>query len=94
MPQFGSLPHDLTIKNPKLFAREVLPAIKGLGDADYHIATEHTPSGEVVRTLGEKLKPQLVVTELARRWKALPEAERGAWNSQAKAAPFPAVPVA
>ena len=31
-----------------------------LVDADYHIATEHTPSGEVLRTLGEKLKPQAV----------------------------------
>jgi len=39
---------------------------------------------------GEKLKPQAVVTELARQWKALDDEEREAWNEQAKAAPFAA----
>jgi hypothetical protein len=38
---------------------------------------------------GEKLKPQLVVTELAARWKALPEEERSVWNEKAKAAKTP-----
>ena len=28
-----------------------------LVDADYHIATEHTPDGTLIRTLGTKLKP-------------------------------------
>ena len=37
---------------------------------------------------GEKLKPQAVVTELARQWKALSEEEREAWNEQAKSAPI------
>ena len=34
---------------------------------------------------GEKLKPQATVTEIARRWKALSEEERGKWTTQAKA---------
>jgi hypothetical protein len=38
---------------------------------------------------GEKLKPQLVVTELAARWKALPDEERSVWNEKAKAANTP-----
>ncbi len=29
--QFGSLPHDLTVKNMERFAREVMPALKPLG---------------------------------------------------------------
>lgn len=36
VPQFGTLPGDLTEKNLRLFAKEVLPAIRELGDADYH----------------------------------------------------------
>ena len=35
LPQFGSLPHDLTVKNLRLFAKEVLPAIQPLGDENY-----------------------------------------------------------
>ncbi len=35
LPQFGSLPADLTEKNLRLFADEVLPAIQTLGDNDY-----------------------------------------------------------
>jgi len=35
MMMFGSLPRDLTEKNIRLFAKEVLPAIKQLGDKDY-----------------------------------------------------------
>jgi alkanesulfonate monooxygenase SsuD/methylene tetrahydromethanopterin reductase-like flavin-dependent oxidoreductase (luciferase family) len=35
LPQFGTLPHDLTVKNLRLFAKEVLPAIQPLGDRDY-----------------------------------------------------------
>ena len=35
LPQFGTLPHDLTVKNLELFAGEVLTAIQGLGDKDY-----------------------------------------------------------
>jgi hypothetical protein len=31
MGQFGTLPADLTRKNLELFARDVLPALKGLG---------------------------------------------------------------
>jgi len=38
---------------------------------------------------GAKLKPQLVVTELAARWKALSDEERGVWNDKAKAAKTP-----
>ena len=33
---------------------------------------------------GAKLKPQLVVTEIAARWKALPEDDRNWWNVEAK----------
>ena len=33
---------------------------------------------------GEKLKPQATVTEIARRWKALSDEERGEWNERAK----------
>jgi alkanesulfonate monooxygenase SsuD/methylene tetrahydromethanopterin reductase-like flavin-dependent oxidoreductase (luciferase family) len=33
--QFGTLPHDLTEKNIRLFAREVLPALQGLTDKEY-----------------------------------------------------------
>jgi hypothetical protein len=29
--QFGSLPHDLTVKNMERFAREVMPALRPLG---------------------------------------------------------------
>ena len=29
--QFGSLPHDLTVKNMELFAREVMPHLRPLG---------------------------------------------------------------
>ena len=35
---------------------------------------------------GEKLKPQLVVAEIAKRWKALDDDERAEWNAKAKAA--------
>ena len=35
MLMFGSLPQDLTEKNIRLFASEVLPTIKALGDKDY-----------------------------------------------------------
>ena len=35
LPQFGSLPADLTEKNLRLLAKEVLPAIQALGDRDY-----------------------------------------------------------
>jgi hypothetical protein len=31
--QFGTLPHDLTIKNATLFAREVMPHLRPLGEA-------------------------------------------------------------
>jgi hypothetical protein len=37
-----------------------------------------------------KLKPQATVSEIAKRWKALPEEEREWWNTQAKAAPVEA----
>ena len=33
---------------------------------------------------GQKLKPQATVTEIARRWKALSDEERGEWNERAK----------
>jgi alkanesulfonate monooxygenase SsuD/methylene tetrahydromethanopterin reductase-like flavin-dependent oxidoreductase (luciferase family) len=33
--QFGTLPHDLTERNIRLFAAEVLPALQGLTDKDY-----------------------------------------------------------
>ncbi len=33
LPQFGSLPADLTEKSLRLFAKEVLPAIQSLDDA-------------------------------------------------------------
>jgi hypothetical protein len=35
MLQFGTLPGDLTEKNIRLFASEVMPAIKALSDRDY-----------------------------------------------------------
>ena len=35
MLHFGTLPHDLTIRNIELFATEVLPDIQTLSDADY-----------------------------------------------------------
>jgi hypothetical protein len=35
MLQFATLPGHLTEKNIRLFASEVLPAIKTLGDRDY-----------------------------------------------------------
>jgi hypothetical protein len=35
MLQFGTLPGDLTEKNIRLFAAEVMPAIKTLGEKDY-----------------------------------------------------------
>jgi gluconate kinase len=38
---------------------------------------------------GVKLKPQLVVTELAKRWKALSDEETAEWNEKAKAAKTP-----
>lgn len=38
---------------------------------------------------GEKLKPQLIVTELAARWKALSDEEKAVWNEKAKAAKTP-----
>ena len=38
---------------------------------------------------GVKLKPQLVVTELAKRWKALSDEEKAVWNEKAKAAKTP-----
>ena len=38
---------------------------------------------------GVKLKPQLVVTELAKRWKALSAEETAEWNEKAKAAKTP-----
>lgn len=33
--QFGTLPRDLTERNIRLFAKEVLPAVQGLSDAEY-----------------------------------------------------------
>ena len=33
--QFGTLPRDLTEKNIRLFAREVMPALQGLTDKEY-----------------------------------------------------------
>ena len=36
---------------------------------------------------GDKLKPQDVVTELARKWKALSDDERAEWNTKAKSPP-------
>jgi alkanesulfonate monooxygenase SsuD/methylene tetrahydromethanopterin reductase-like flavin-dependent oxidoreductase (luciferase family) len=33
--QFGTLPPDLTERNIRLFAAEVLPALQGLSDKDY-----------------------------------------------------------
>ena len=36
---------------------------------------------------GTKLKPQLVVTEIAARWKALSEEEQAAWKDRAKTPP-------
>jgi hypothetical protein len=38
---------------------------------------------------GDKLKPQLVVTELAKRWGALSIEEKAIWNDKAKAAKTP-----
>ena len=35
MPQFGTLPADLTEKNIRLLTTEVIPALKALGDDDY-----------------------------------------------------------
>jgi alkanesulfonate monooxygenase SsuD/methylene tetrahydromethanopterin reductase-like flavin-dependent oxidoreductase (luciferase family) len=35
MMQFGTLPHDLTEKNIRLFAKEVLPALQALDDRHY-----------------------------------------------------------
>ncbi len=35
MPHFGTLPADLTEKNIRLLAGEVVPHIRTLGDADY-----------------------------------------------------------
>jgi hypothetical protein len=32
--QIGSMPHELTLENIDLFAREVLPHLRGLWDAD------------------------------------------------------------
>jgi hypothetical protein len=33
--QFGTLPRDLTEKNIRMFAKEVLPALQQLSDKDY-----------------------------------------------------------
>jgi hypothetical protein len=33
--QFGTLPRDLTEKNIRMFAREVMPALQGLTDKEY-----------------------------------------------------------
>jgi len=38
---------------------------------------------------GAKLKPQLVVTELAARWKGLSDEDKAVWNDKAKAAKTP-----
>ena len=35
MPQFGTLPADLTEKNIRLLATEVIPALKALGEDNY-----------------------------------------------------------
>jgi alkanesulfonate monooxygenase SsuD/methylene tetrahydromethanopterin reductase-like flavin-dependent oxidoreductase (luciferase family) len=35
MPQFGTLPADLSEKNIRLLATEVVPALKALGESDY-----------------------------------------------------------
>ena len=33
--QFGTLPPDLTVRNIRLFASEVMPALRSLTDAEY-----------------------------------------------------------
>ena len=33
---FGTLPHDLTVKNIELLARQVIPHLKTLGDDNFH----------------------------------------------------------
>ena len=53
-----------------LFASDIRPAVR----------TEM----EAALDEGEKLKPQDVVREIAARWKALSEEERGEWNTKAK----------
>jgi hypothetical protein len=32
MTQFGTLPHDLTVKSMQLFAREVMPRLRHIGE--------------------------------------------------------------
>lgn len=41
---FGSLPHDLTVRNMELFAREVMPSLRPLGSTPSQSATAPTPS--------------------------------------------------
>ena len=55
-----------------LFANDVRPEVR----AELELGLEE----------GTKLKPQLVVTEIAARWKALPEDDRNWWNAEAKKA--------
>ena len=53
-----------------MFTKDARPAVKAEMEAELEE--------------GEKLKPQLVVTELAKRWKALSAEEQAKWNEAAK----------
>ena len=44
--QFGTLPHDLTQKNIRMFAREVLPALQALTDKEYAGFAPTKPTAE------------------------------------------------
>ena len=60
-----------------MFAKEMRPTVRD----------------ELTETLeeGAKLKPQLVVTEIAVRWKKLEQEERDLWNAKAKEAATPEI---
>ena len=60
-----------------MFAKEMRPTVRD----------------ELTETLeeGAKLKPQLVVTEIAVRWKSLEQEERDLWNAKAKEAATPEI---
>jgi hypothetical protein len=58
-----------------MFTKDARPAVKAEMEAELED--------------GVKLKPQLVVTELAARWKALSAEETAEWNEKAKAAKTP-----
>ncbi len=54
-----------------------------------HVRPEVKAEMEAELAEGEKLKPQLVVTEGAKRWKALSKEEKTVWTDKAKAAKTP-----